>query len=459
MNGIVGLLLCLITAATVFREWGMDFAPLRWLTHAVFLAAMAILAPRVRWGRKVFILVALALTAVSAASQEDWVETVERGLSTAEFVVAFFCALSTLGNAAATSPAIGDCGRYLAQQPPGRRYAALTVGGQLFSLLLNYGSISLLGSLAVASAKEEKNPEIREHRTRRMLLAIERALVSTLPWSPLSFAFTLSSVLIAGNTWAESIVPCFINGVILAGTGWLLDTLFKPRLSLPGRGAQKPDGTIANVIPLLILLAVIGTSVLGLHVVTAIRVPGIVIAVVPLLSLAWIGLQNWNGAPVRTLSLRAYDFAAADLPAMQSEIVLLTMAGFIGLVGSTIAAPLVAYSGIDLAQLPPAIILVSIVWLIPIAGQLGMNPLLATSLLAPLLPAASDLGVEPAALLIATTAGWSLSGISSPYTAMAVIAGAFGGVSARHVALKWNGFYTLVAGVLLTFWVLAFALL
>ncbi|MBN9673314.1 hypothetical protein [Roseibium aggregatum] len=460
VNAIVGLLLCLITLIAATREWGFDTYPLHLCAHAVFLAAIAVTVPRVRWGRKVFVIVALGLSGAVVLTRQDWPDVLDRALVTAEFVAAFFCALSTLGNAAASSPAIVDCGRYLAGQPPGRRYAALTVGGQLFSLLLNYGAIALLGNLAVASAKEEKDPEIREHRTRRMLLAIERAFVSTLPWSPLSFAFTFSSVLIAGVSWTDAVLPCFVTGLLLAGSGWLLDTIFKPKLSRPRTGRpQQPAGSVRTLGPLLLLLVIMGSLVFAIHLGSGIRVPGIVIVVVPLISIAWIGLQNKDTAPAKAMARRSLDFARTELPVLQSQVVLLTMAGFIGIVGGALVDPLVATAGIDLHLLPPALLLVFVIWIIPAMGQLGMNPLLAISLLAPLLPPARDIGLEPTDLLLATTGGWALSGISSPFTAMSVVTGSFAGVSARHVALRWNGLYLPIAGALVTFWVLAYALL
>lgn len=437
----------------------MDIGALHVLADVLFVAAISIMAPRAPRGRQIFVAVAIFLTLAGAMTRDDWGAAVERGLTAAEFVAAFFTALSTLGNAAASSPAIRQCGRYLSQQPPGRRYAALTVGGQLFSMLLNYGSLTLLGSLAAASAKEEPDAEVRFHRTRRMLLAIERALVSTLPWSPMSFAFTFSSILISGSSWTGALYPSLMCGAILAGSGWLLDSVFKPRLGRRRRPVQRPEGTPSSLLPLVGLLLIIGTLVIGLHIVTGIRVPGIVIVIVPLISLTWIFLQEGTSAPFIKISARVRGFVGNELPGLQSEIVLLTMAGYIGTVGSSLIGPLVTAAGIELSLLPPVVILLMLIWLIPAAGQVGMNPLLSVSLLAPLLPSASAIGLTPTAMLIATTAGWSLSGISSPYTAMAVIIGSFGNVSARQVGLRWNGMYTLTAGSLLSLWVLAYAFL
>ena len=121
----------------------------------------------------------------------------------------------------------------------------------------------MLGALALANAGSEPNAEIRGHRIRRMLLAIQRGFVSTLPWSPLSFAMAISVSVVPGTSWAQAMVPGLVSSALLAGVGWGLDTAFKPRLSVtPQRSA--PDGTWALMLPLLALLGVLVVSVLGL---------------------------------------------------------------------------------------------------------------------------------------------------------------------------------------------------
>ena len=59
--------------------------------------------------------------------------------------------------------------------------------------------------------------------------------------------------------------------------------------------------------------------------------------------------------------------------------------------------------------------------------------------------------------MVAVTSGWALTGASSPFTATTLLIGSFGGVSAQHVGLVWNGVYTLVCGLVLSAWVLVFA--
>jgi len=132
------------------------------------------------------------------------------------------------------------------------------------------------------------------------------------------------------------------------------------------------------------------------------------------------------------------------------------MAGYIGTVGAQLLAPLMAHIGLDLSVVPPWLVLVSFVWIIPLAGQFAMNPILAVSLIAPLIPAADTLGVTPTALIVAITSGWALSGASSPFTASTLLTSSFSGVSAVRVGLVWNGVYVLLSGLVLSGWVVLY---
>lgn len=456
-NRLVGLLLSAIMVLVVCREWGIA----AWVQPAkpvLVLVLVAILLFQVRLSRKAFIAVAVLIGAALAATHPDWRAIVTRGLETAAFIGAFFTALSSLRTVAQTSPAIQRAGTFLAGQPPGRRYAALTVGGQAFALLLNYGSLQLLGSLVTANARGEPNPEIRGHRIRRMLLAIQRAFVSTLPWSPLSFAVAITISVIPEASWSKALLPGLVTSVLLAGIGWSLDTLFKPRLTVtPVRSA--PVGTWATMLPLAVLLAVLLVGVVTLSTLTQVRVVGIVAVLVPCIAVGWMLIQHWGASPLRSTRDRITAYVLQELPGYRGELTLLMMAGFIGTAGAQLFAPIVQGAGFDVSILPTWVVLVALVWIIPLAGQIGMNPILAVTLIAPLIPAAADLGVQPTALVVAITSGWALSGASSPFTATTLLIGSFGGISASRVGLVWNGAYTLICGVVLSVWVVAFATL
>ncbi len=453
----IGILLCTMAILVICGEWGIaGWASL--LTPVLAALLIALLTFQVRLSRKAFVGVALFLSVALAFTHPDWQATIFRGLKSAAFIGTFFAALSTLRTVAATSPAIARAGAFLAGQRPGKRYAALTVGGQAFALLLNYGSIQLLGALAIANAKTEPNTEIRDHRIRRMLLAIQRAFISTLPWSPLSFAVVISTTVIPNTSWAQILVPGLVTSSIVAGIGWGLDTLFKPRLTVTPQRTE-PEGTWATMLPLAALLGILVVGVIGLSRLTDVRVVGLVAVLVPAIALVWMVIQHWSQTPFSYVFKRVKLYVFEELPSYRGELILLMMAGYIGTVGSQLLGPIMADVGLDLTLLPPWLLLVSFVWIIPIAGQVGMNPILVVTLIAPQIPSAETLGVDSTALVVALTSGWVMSGASSPFTATTLLIGSFAGISARRVGLVWNGVYTMICCSVLSLWVLFYAYL
>jgi hypothetical protein len=318
--------------------------------------------------------------------------------------------------------------------------------------------LQLLGALAMSAARREPDPEIRAIRARRMLLAVERGLISTLPWSPLSFAVAISTTVIPNTSWGDIVLPSMVTGLIMASVGWGLDTALKPRRL--GTAAPAPQAAATagwgSMAPLALLLAVLVVSVSSLYALTDVRIVGIVSVVVPCMALGWMVIQRRGGADVPPVLVRVRDYFTGDLLSFRGELVLLMMAGYIGAVGAQVLAPVLVAAGLDLHAVPGWLVLVALVWLIPVLGQVGMNPILAVSLLAPSIPSAAALGVSPQAVVVAITAGWALSGATSPFTATTLLLGHFAGVSARAVGLRWNGLFAAISAVLLSGWVVLF---
>ncbi|MEM6489356.1 MAG: hypothetical protein AAF677_13995 [Pseudomonadota bacterium] len=418
--------------------------------------SVALMAPSVGWGRRIFPAVAAALALIALATRADAGTILAAGLASSAFIAAFFTAQAMLRAVASRSDAMAACGRYIAARPPGQRYAALTLGGQGFGIILGYGAISLLGGLAERSAAEEPDPRRARIRLRRMLLAIQRGFISTLPWSPLAFATAIVSQVIPGARWADTVLPCAATGLVLAGTGWVLDTVLKPRLAPAATPAPSVGGAWHRELgPILALLAVTVGGVGGTAWALDIRVMHAVMIAVPVIALGWAALQL--GGPgvahctvVRGTAARARDYLVRELPGYRGELVLLIMAGFIGALGGRLAAPWMAASGLDLAALPQWGAILLLFWAVPIAGQIGMNPILSVTLLAPLLPSPEAMGLSPTAVVVAITGGWALSGANSPFTATTLLIARQGKVGALHVGHVWNGLYVALAGAVLT---------
>lgn len=457
---IGGILTTLALLATVPYQYGagQGFAV---IAATLLVGALALFSRTAPLSRLAFVAVGLALIAWAAMTRTDWAQATLTALTRGAFIIALFTALSALRSAAIGSQAILNCGRFLARQPPGRRYLALTVGGHLFGLILLYGSISLLGSLAAESTAREANEDLRRHRLRRMLVAIQRGFASTLCWSPMALSMAVTIPVVQGASWAGALGLCLVSSALMIGIGWLLDTIFKPQLSAPPPPRlTETDSWLLRLRPLLVLLAIVVGSVFALHLATGVAVTGAVMTVVPLVAMAWIlALPPLPGGRIATLGARVGQFATRELAGYRGEIILLFMAGFIGSLGSTLLVPVMQAHGPDLSAVPPLLILAALVWAIPLTGQIGMNPILAVSLLVPLLPTPAALGIHPTAMVLAITGGWAISGNTSPFTASVLLVGKLGGVEARHAGMVWNGLYALTTGTALTLWVLIAATL
>lgn len=453
-NAAVGALLALTTLGVITVEWGgpklADFT-----ADILVAAAIAIMAAMVDRGRRAFVWIALTMMALAAARLPDPAAAIFNALDSAAFIAAFFTALTALRHAAQSSRAIETAGRYLADQPPGKRYAALTFGGQLFGLILGYASVSLLGALAEAGAEREPDPRTRERRKKRMLLAIMRGFVSTLTWSPLAFAVAISTSLVPGADWARALPALLVSAVVLVLVGWAIDR-FDKRRGAPTAFAP-PAGTWRSLWPLSVLLGCLALAAAIGQRLAEIRTIAIVMTAAPVISVLWMGLQNLQDRPAAAALQGARAYVFRELPGFRSEILIVSLAGFIGTLGADLLAPILGEATLRPAGMPAAAFLVALVWMIPITGQLGLNPILFATLAVPLMPAPEALGVEPSAYILAITAGWALSGASSPFTATTLMVGAIGRVPARHVGLRWNGGYVLIAGMILSAWVVVYS--
>ncbi len=447
----------------------LDSLPLKVFAGGIGAVYLLLVFFEVRWSRRAFVILAAILSAGALLWRDDGVSIVADAFVSAGFILAFFVSLSTLRTAAGSSGSIRRCGLYLATRTPGKRYLALAAGGHLFSLVLNYGSISLLGTLVEQAETGPDGKPLNAVRLRRMLLAIQRGFASTLCWSPLAFSMAVGSTLVPGGSWGGAAGYGIASAVMLTLLGWGVDALFKPPRPPNAPPPPDPVGSFRSLLPLLILLFAIVVCIAGVRAVTGLKVIMAVMAVVPVVSVAWIAAQTALPTPpeprpsasaVATEVLcRCRDYLAREVDSYRGEVVLLYMAGFIGKLGGSLAAPLVSAHLLDLSAVPGWAFLVGMVVGVPLLGQVGMHPILAASLIGPLLPAPEVLGIPPDILVVALAIGWSFSAVSSPFTATVLLIGVFGKVPALTVGVKWNGAFLLVGAVAASLWVLGLAAL
>jgi hypothetical protein len=293
-----------------------------------------------------------------------------------------------------------------------------------------------------------------------MLLAVQRGFIAMTCWSPLTFSVAITTSIIDGSSWSGAAIPCFISALILMILGVLLDFFHKSKINvnINSNDLIRKTGSWNTVMPLIFLFIFLLSLIGSAQYITNLRAVAVVMLIVPIFSLAWIIYQNYNGKDTKILYIRTKErvsgYIFKDIVNYKSELILLIMAAFIGTMASSIIAPYINSDVINFSSIPTWLVLVGILWLMPITGQIGMNPILAVYLIAPLLPQAANLGVSPNAIILALTSGWALSGISSPYTASTLLIADLAKIPPIQAGLKWNGLFTLMGGLLLSCWVI-----
>jgi hypothetical protein len=370
---------------------------------------------------------------------------------------AFFVALTTLRDAAETSPLVRRCGQHLVAQPPGRRYAALTAGGHMFGITLSYGAIELLAAMVMRANTLESaggSQAIRAIRTRRMLLAIYRGFCVMNCWSPINIMTAVVSTAVPAAPMRLLLPIAFVVAVGMAALGWLEDRVSGARLQT--RAGTRPVTTeswmihsrIIGLILLVMLLSEATAILFGISVVAGVTL------VVPLIAAAWLTVQSWRFAgPARyrlpgLLRRRAERFLLR-IPTIRAEATVLGASGFMGvaignLLPNTGLTPLIA-------TLPPLTVPLLIPLLLIATGQLGLNPVAMVALVGAVVPDPSALGLQPAVLAFACMLGWGLGVTMTPMSSSAIITARWAEVSPWTVTTRWNAPFA--ASALLLAWV------
>jgi hypothetical protein len=378
----------------------------------------------------------------------------QRGASYA----AFFLALTTLRDAAETSPLVRRCGRHLVAQPPGRRYAALTAGGHIFGIILSYGAIELLAAM-VARANDADivtAAPARTLRARRMLMAIFRGFSVMNCWSPLNIMTAVVSTAVPAAPMHRLLPIAFVVSVGMATLGWLEDRLSAARRATRALVSPAPSGKLSSapsgqvdpwsihlgiiaLVALVMLLAEGASHAAGISLVTAVTI------VVPAVGIGWLVVQSRQHAVRLILPLlgRRLDRFRGRIPGFRAEATVLAASGFMAfaLAGALPAAGLAPL----LAWLPPLMVPLLVPMVLIATGQLGLNPVAVVALLGAAIPDPAALGVPPAVLAFAFMLSWGLGVGMTPMSASAITTARWAGVTPWTIATVWNAAFTLAA--------------
>jgi hypothetical protein len=366
---------------------------------------------------------------------------------------AFFLALSSLRDAAETSKLVRRCGQHLVVQPPGRRYAALTGGGHLFGIILSYGAIDLLGAMVMRANTLQAasgSEQVRDLRTRRMLMAIYRGFAVMNCWSPLNLMTAVVSTAVPAAPMRLLLPIAFVVAVGMAAIGWVEDRVSAARQMTAGGARPRTTESwwiharIVALVALVMLLAELGSVFIHVSLVAAVTL------LVPLVGLGWAVVQAWDfivaARPIpRTAAVlqRRVTRFFHRVPNFRSEATVLAGSGFMGVAvgGALPAAGLAPY----IAHLPPIAVPLLVPVILIATGQIGLNPVAVIALLGAAMPDPVAFGISPAVLAFSCMLGWGLAVNMTPMSASAITTARWAGVSPWTVSTAWNATFTFSA--------------
>ncbi|CAA7626955.1 hypothetical protein [Magnetospirillum sp. UT-4] len=422
-----------------------------WVTGAALLLYLLLEGGKVgRTGRLTLTLAALA-SAAALALRPHPIDLAVHAAAQAGALVGLFVALGMLRQAAESSALIQACGDVMVRQPPGRRYLALTLGGHLVSVVLNFGMLPLLGTMVLrGNTPEAAGGDLRvvAVRTRRMLSALLRGFAVMTAWSPLSVAFVVTQSAVPGIAWWHLLPLQAVLAVALLMLGWWQDrrqfpTPPRPEISLSD---WRPLGRLA------LLVAAVVAAALGMAELLGVRVVVGAMLAVPLAALAWLALQM--SSPVAAAGALSRRLAVA-LPAFRDETAILGGAMYLGtILADFVPAGAIAGTVAGLG-LPAPLVVVLLAWSVMALAQIGVNQIVTVTLFGGAIAELAPLGLPPLAVASGLMGAWALSACSTPAGAAVLTVARMAGVPLTEVIRTWNGRYVLAGAALLGLWLVA----
>lgn len=390
-----------------------------------------------------------ALLAGVVALRPDVIAILTQAASRMIYLPAFVAVLALLRAAASASDVIASAGRHLVNQPPSRRYLALSFGGHIFGILFNIGGLALLvdmtkraNTLAAAGGEQR----VVDWRERRMTSAILRGFAGIVFWSPLGVAFNMLLASIQGLAWAD-VAPIGIGcTVAFIGLGWLFDRLQSPRggtaeTRREPRGARAVAAVVGHV---ALVSALTGAAEYAL----ALPFQTVLLIVVPLYGFGWAlasRLAAFDPSPLRRTAAVLVDNGIARFPSYANEIAVFAASGFLGVVLVALVPREIVQGFFASLALPPGILAGLLAVSVTVLGFLGVNPLITVAILASAVSSVDIPGLSKTALALALAAGWAPTVVASPLNSSMVMTATLIGRRPWQVAVEWNGVFAATA--------------
>lgn len=382
-------------------------------------------------------------------------------LAEASFGVGLLMALGFLREAAETSPLVHACGEQMVRQPPGRRYAVLTLGSHVIAIVLNFGVMTLLGVMVNKGNSLESaggDTALRAYRQRTMMMAILRGFALMTAWSPLSIVFAIAQSILPGVPWWGLVPWQILITAILLGFGALLDWRKRYPGEMEGMTASAPlEAASGN--PLLrlsgLIVAVVAVSVLVAEFLGVRIVVGAMLTV-PVSAWVWLIAQKIRRVPNAPLAAARHLIAkmVRSFPASRNEVALIGGSMYAGIVGASLLPADAVGQAVAASGLPPVAIAVILAWGMMILAQFGISQIVTMAFISGAVPILAGLGLDPVVVMSGLMASWALSIATTPVGAGILLIARLSDVPVNTIIREWNAAFVVGGALLVALWMI-----
>ncbi len=376
------------------------------------------------------------------------------------FLSALIAFLGTLRSSAALAPEVHRAGQYVTNQPASRRYLAMTFGGHLFGVLINFGGLAVLLDMAKRAisteAAAQMTQEARNLREKRMTLAVIRGFSLIALWSPFGFATNAILITLPGISYFDFGPIGFAMSFVFIAVGWSMDRWEGRRYRRMGLPPPSPPPrSWAGAALLLCHVGALGAAVFIVHDLSRLNFQQALILVVPCYSVFWaaIATRRAPGGPVAGIKT-ATRTSWQRLSGIGGEIGVFASAGFLPVVLLALIPSEALRDAIAALGFGPLILALGLLLMMVVIGLLGVNPIVVASVLGAIATQLEVPGLNDTIIALAISGGWAAVMGFSPFITTVIIGAAIMGRSPARLGLFWNGPYCMailaVWAVLLT---------
>ncbi|GAB4363258.1 MAG: hypothetical protein Kow00114_19200 [Kiloniellaceae bacterium] len=437
------------------------------VSHVLLLGVPVIGWRRLRLREGYLLALCGVLLALAWLYRPDAWDLVLRGLDRASFLAAFILLMGLLREGGITSPAVLQCGTYVTQQPPQRRFLAVFLGAHFFSVLINLGALSLLAPIIQRGVRgdyrqREDLDEIALLRERRQLTALLRGFAWFLLWAPTAVTQAILPTLIPGVDPARLLVTGICLALLMLAVGWAEDALrwlpLRRRLRSSGRLPQReklpfPRAALTRlgaVSALLFGLTLLFTAWGGV-----LLVGGVMLAA-PIVLLVWVFMQQRPAgetvplqARVAGTGRRLASVTALGLPSFQREAVSLGAAGFIGTLAAALVPAEQVASLLSVAEMPGWLFLSLLSLTVWFFGLVALSPITTAVFLGSLVTELGAVPADPTNIVLAIAAGTAICTLGAPFASGTLMLARASGYTGVELTWKWNLIYTMLSAAVL----------